>query len=283
MQDIQDAEADSVQDLTQFLDAELDYHERCADELRRIRNNWPAHTTTGSSYDSRSLERRPTRARSNTSDNYPARRPLQRTNTTYSISETCDFESTAPPVRMPSMTTRASPPRTGSFFSSMTSSKQQDQSEGGPVRPMIGGSGSGSNSSSRSHSFQGGASLVDRSNTATPTASANVANISSLRGQLRPVSKIITPSSTRADDVFADRNTDGDDTASESGSPSWGNRSVASSATSVGSGYGGGGGLSRTTSNTAAGGSRKAPPPPPPSRSKKPPPPVPVRRADLGY
>ncbi|EOO04048.1 putative bar domain-containing protein [Phaeoacremonium minimum UCRPA7] len=35
MQDIKDAEVDSVRDLTHFLDAELEYHERCAEELKR--------------------------------------------------------------------------------------------------------------------------------------------------------------------------------------------------------------------------------------------------------
>ncbi len=61
---------------------------------------------------------------------------------------------------------------------------------------------------------------------------------------------------------------DGDDTASGSGSPEWGERS-ASPATSYGS-------LSRSTS---ALGTRKAPPPPP-SRSKKPAPPIPAKRGN---
>lgn len=37
MQDIKEAEADSAAALNEFLDAQLDFHERCADELRRAR------------------------------------------------------------------------------------------------------------------------------------------------------------------------------------------------------------------------------------------------------
>ncbi|KAH6661452.1 hypothetical protein EV126DRAFT_477434 [Verticillium dahliae] len=40
MQDIKEAEADNVRDLSNFLDAELEYHERCAEELRRVRQAW---------------------------------------------------------------------------------------------------------------------------------------------------------------------------------------------------------------------------------------------------
>lgn len=42
MQDIKEAEADSVADLGAFLDAELEYHDRCRDELMRLRREWPA-------------------------------------------------------------------------------------------------------------------------------------------------------------------------------------------------------------------------------------------------
>ncbi|KAK0383872.1 hypothetical protein NLU13_7964 [Sarocladium strictum] len=42
MQDIKEAEADSIAALTSFLDAELEYHDRCAEELRRVRQSWAA-------------------------------------------------------------------------------------------------------------------------------------------------------------------------------------------------------------------------------------------------
>ncbi|KAK3366285.1 hypothetical protein B0T24DRAFT_535366 [Lasiosphaeria ovina] len=268
MQDIRDAEVDSVRDLTQFMDAELDYHERCAEELRRVRNNWAGTAMAGvsSSYGS-AVERRPTgRSRSNTARSYTER--LSRTNSR-NIYEADEMEpDVAPPVRMP---IRSNTSRVG-----LSVQPQNQQHQDAPIRPTI----------SKANTFQGGASL-DReriggriSGANTPTSNYAVVNqnvgpnVGTLRNQLRPVSRIVT---TR-DDVFGDRDRD-DDTTSDSGSPDWANRSE-SPATSVGS-------LSRTSSHVGVSGngglgSRKAPPPPPPSRSKKPAPPVPARR-ELGY
>jgi BAR domain len=42
MEDIKEAEVDSVADLTQFLEAELSYHESCRNILLELRRNWPA-------------------------------------------------------------------------------------------------------------------------------------------------------------------------------------------------------------------------------------------------
>jgi hypothetical protein len=42
MQDIKEAETDSVADLGAFLDAELEYYDRCRDELLRLKRDWPA-------------------------------------------------------------------------------------------------------------------------------------------------------------------------------------------------------------------------------------------------
>lgn len=42
MQDIKEAEAESVSDLTAFLDAELAYYENSADILRKLKRDWPA-------------------------------------------------------------------------------------------------------------------------------------------------------------------------------------------------------------------------------------------------
>lgn len=46
MEDIKEAEVESVVDLTQFLDAELAYHDSCRNILYELRKNWPATTTT---------------------------------------------------------------------------------------------------------------------------------------------------------------------------------------------------------------------------------------------
>ena len=42
MMDIKEAEADSVLDLTEFLEAELNYHERCHEVLMQLKKDWPA-------------------------------------------------------------------------------------------------------------------------------------------------------------------------------------------------------------------------------------------------
>lgn len=42
MQDIKEAEAESVTDLEAFLDAELSYHEKCREALLQLKHEWPA-------------------------------------------------------------------------------------------------------------------------------------------------------------------------------------------------------------------------------------------------
>jgi hypothetical protein len=42
MEDIKEAEADSVVDLGAFLDAELEYYDRCRGVLMKLRDEWPA-------------------------------------------------------------------------------------------------------------------------------------------------------------------------------------------------------------------------------------------------
>jgi hypothetical protein len=42
MQDIKEAEQDSINDLGAFLDAELEYYDKCREELLRLKRDWPA-------------------------------------------------------------------------------------------------------------------------------------------------------------------------------------------------------------------------------------------------
>lgn len=42
MLDIKEAEVESVQDLTSFLEAELTYYDRCRDVLAQLKRDWPA-------------------------------------------------------------------------------------------------------------------------------------------------------------------------------------------------------------------------------------------------
>lgn len=73
MQDIKDAEVESVMDLGSFLEAQLEYHERCREALLQLRSEWPAGCSQAPS-----PPRRPTRARSNTAHSYQERyEPLQ--------------------------------------------------------------------------------------------------------------------------------------------------------------------------------------------------------------
>lgn len=41
MYEIKDAEANSVSDLTTFLEAQLAYHDRCREALIQLQNEWP--------------------------------------------------------------------------------------------------------------------------------------------------------------------------------------------------------------------------------------------------
>ncbi|KAL8342930.1 hypothetical protein RB598_004337 [Gaeumannomyces tritici] len=285
MQDIKDAEADSVRDLTSLLDVELEFHERCADELRRTREMWTA-TNAGSSpsrggYHNNQghgsgavaypAERQaPVRSRSNTFQSLTER--LSRTNTNGSNgrgdnSRSYDDHEPAPPVRMP-------------IRSNAHAGGPNSAGPDMPTRPSL----------ARSNTFQSGASVERapmRSGASTPggysggysggyqqqqaAASSPMAmstNVGALRGQLRPVSRIVM----RPDDnnnIFADRYDD--DTSSSNGSPEWGTIAGGERSTSPATSYGS---VSRSASTLG----RKAPPPPPPSRSKKPAPPIPAKR-----
>ncbi|KAK7731544.1 hypothetical protein SLS53_008784 [Cytospora paraplurivora] len=243
MQDIKDAEADTTRDLTRFMDAELDYHERCAEELRRVRQSWTAGSGSPTG-------RRPTaRSRSNTAEPSAGRFTRSRANSHIYEEEETD-EIPAQSMRVPSRSQ-----------SRVNLNSQASERPEMPARPGI----------SRINTSQGerslGASLsrtTSATTTPTPLSAPPPMNVGSLRGQLRPTGN----GRASAMDVFADR--DGDDTGG-SDSPDW---AGSSPATSYGS-------LSRT-STAGTGGIKKAPPPPPPSRTKKPAPPVPIRR-EVGY
>ncbi|EEY22914.1 BAR domain-containing protein [Verticillium alfalfae VaMs.102] len=200
MQDIKEAEADNIRDLSNFLDAELEYHERCAEELRRVRQAWAANVsqTSPNRLDRiSSIERRPTgRSRANTARSFNDYAPRNQ------IYEEQEPEPEAQPVRMP--------------FRSIRSEQRFASTPEPPARPSF----------ARSQTFQGPAS--ERRASAIPS----MPSISALRGSARPTTRTNTNSPYAREDVFAD---DYDEsTASGSGSPDWGARS-ASPATSMGS------------------------------------------------
>jgi len=166
MQDIKDAEVDSVRDLTSFLDAELDFHERCAEELRRVRRSWAGAAMSPPSRSGRE----PGRSRSNTAHSYNDRLSRTNSNTTY------QEEPEPEPVRLPIR----------------SNSRVNNGGHEMPARPPIG----------RASTFQGG-SVSDRmrsSGSGTPAYGQNGSNVSALRAGLRPVNRI----QTNTANVFSD-------------------------------------------------------------------------------
>ncbi|KAI1197593.1 BAR domain-containing protein [Nemania serpens] len=247
MMDIKEAEADSVRDLGNFLDSELDYYERCAEELRRAKKEWVGGQTQAS-------------LGSRASDFGCVRRPTNRSYTENEGTErwagrqdVSDREPTPEPVRMPIRSNR-SPPR-------------------GTVAPEIVRPGMHRAATVATYREPPQAPVPEISIRQTNTTPSHVG---SLRNKLRPISRIQTTQSLSPDSYGEDY-----DTATSSGSPEY--ERGESPATSYGSlsRTTSNNALRHTTSATT-GTMRKAPPPPPPSRSKKPPPPIPAKR-DTAY
>lgn len=244
MMDIKEAEADSVRDLGNFLDTELDYYERCAEELRRVKKEWVGSQTQASSG-------------SRASDFGCVRRPMNRSYTENEGTErwtgrqdVSDREPTPEPVRMPIRSNR-SPPRgtvapeiiRPSMHRAATVATYRE-----PPQPPV-------------------PEISIRQTSTTPS------HVGSLRNKLRPVSRIQTNQSLNPD-IFGEDY----DTATSSGSPEY-----ESPATSYGSlSRTTSNNALRHVLTAPTGTTKKAPPPPPPSRSKKPPPPVPAKR-DVAY
>lgn len=264
MQDIKDAEADSVRDLTRFMDVELDYHERCAEALRQKRAQWSAGAGSSptDSYGAREPARRPSgRSRSNTAQSGSFRRTPSYSHMSPAYHEEPDDLDEMPPQQPPRQ-----PIRSQSRVS-VNSAASESLAPPPSSRPGVARASTFAGASERSL----GASLSRTpSNNAeahspgmrvvAPPPQVNNSNIGSLRGQLRSTGA----NRASAMDVFADDDSGSSDTPPGSSSP----------ATSYGS-------SSRT--NISSGGAPmgiagKKAPPPPPSRAKKPPPPVPNRR-----
>lgn len=263
MQDIKEAEAEAVQDLTNFLDAELEYHERAAEEMRRVRAAWPV-ASSGQPSTSRGgqseygLSRRTSRPRSNTAQSYSERN--DRTERWANRQDIHEDEELAPePVRMPIRSVRQASSGTVTPISPNRPGVNRSITHGGTFE------GPRDRPSYREPPLPPPSQETLRKTPSAPNVSLNVG---SLRGNLRPISRVYTNTSNGGGDVFADDF----DTNTSSGSPDYDR--CESPATSYGS-------LSRTASNTGLAG-KKAPPPPPPSRAKKPPPPIPQKR-DIAY
>jgi len=229
------------------LDAELEYYDKCRDELMRLKRDWPAGPT-------RSSQRNP-RSRSNTAHSY---------NDRYAVAH----DEPVPELPKPSI-------RSNGRVASSTGHDRLDphdrveshhdpESPESPARPTWG----------RAQTFEGPRSI---GRSGTPLNGMRKTTVPEdpglLRAQLRPPNRVNT-----GGNLFGDRS---DASTADSNSPdhSYRERSV-SPATSHDSF------VSRNATYPTAGtatptSTRKGPPPPPPTRAKKPPPPPPMKRADV--
>lgn len=254
MMDIKEAESDSVLDLTEFLEAELSYHERCREVLMQLKRDWPA------GYDLRSTLPRSTLIHDRL--NEPSRRYTRsRSNTGGSGRDQFNHiteENEAPPPQPPRPAIR--PNRLVSGSVPQSPAKEVSGCDFGSNRPGV---------------YR--ATTYDMSSRARDTSPASLysmhrvpsdsLSIRNQRSQLRSVSRLATDTAADNSDAstyYSNDTNSPDRLQDESGASSYG--SVPSRTFSAG------------TLSSLSG--KKPPPPPPPSRAKKPPPPPPpMRRA----
>ncbi|KAI9844326.1 MAG: hypothetical protein M1837_005630 [Sclerophora amabilis] len=248
MQDIKEAEEDSVTDLGAFLEAELDYYDRCREVLMQLKRDWPASQPAAGGNESR----RNNQPRAGISRSY-----------TDQYSSHDDQPSMPPPETRPSI-------RSNRAASSNVVESPTRELPGLYVARSRPGS-------ERSSTFEGPTKLRRSPPPRESQPMARVATeppqLSKIRPQTRPLTRIATNQ-----DTFGDPS---DDSTVSNDSPDryFRERSV-SPATSYGSTPSRN--MSSSTLNGGFSSGKKAPPPPPPCRSKKPPPPPPpMKRSAL--
>ncbi|KAI1746050.1 BAR domain-containing protein [Xylaria scruposa] len=232
MMDIKEAEADSVRDLGNFLDSELEHYERCAEELRRVKQEWVA-----------------TQA-SRTSDHGSARRPMnrsysenERTERWTSRQDASDREPTPEAVRMP-IRSNASPGRNvAAPDAARRPSISRASTYRDPPQPPV-------------------PEISVRQTNTVP------ANVGSLRNNLRPVGRIQTNQNLSPDGFGDDYDTPTSGGSpeydrSESPATSYGSLSRTTSNNAL---------RPTISATSTTGSIKKAPPPPPSRAKKPPPP-----------
>ncbi|KAL2358747.1 BAR domain-containing protein [Cryomyces antarcticus] len=242
MQDIKEAEIESVADLTSFMEAELMYYDRCREVLMQLKRDWPATESMANGQKHRS-----------------------RSNTAHSFYDRNNAED-EPPMPEPRITIRSNRlPSSSAANSPRRELPGFDFSGPSPTRPP----------NNRSTTFEGPRSLQRDTSPAPMPRLTRVPTEPSVltanRSQLRQVKR----GQTRGD-VFGDPT---DELESSSPDRSYGERSVspATSYSSIPSRTT----SCSNFDTTSASGLKKVPPPPPPSRSKKPPPPPPMKKSAL--
>ncbi|KAM0719247.1 hypothetical protein Q7P37_005152 [Cladosporium fusiforme] len=247
MFDIKEAEADSIADLTSFLEAELTYYDRCREVLMQVKREWPAQTQptsrSGAASPINGLARRGNRSRSNTAGSLTDR-----------FSRIMEEPPLDPPAKISSRipSGQNSPRRELPGYDFSGARPIPGRSQSGFEGPTSLGGGSGS--TPRDDSPMRPLSRV-------PTDSSQISN---MRLNLRAVkskdsgygANVFDDADSEVND-FGNNHSNGGYEQSRSGSMSMGSNA----------------------SDWATG--KKAPPPPPPSRAKKPPPPPPIKRSAL--
>ncbi|PGH15767.1 hypothetical protein AJ79_02147 [Helicocarpus griseus UAMH5409] len=238
MEDIKEAEADSIADLGAFLDAELQYYDQCREVLLQLKSNWPAGQTQ-----SQGSSRRPMRNRSNTAHSYNDR---------------YDPVYEEPPV--------PSPEQRPTIRSNRAPSSYQN---GSPARGYSPDSYHQRPPISRTPTFEGPNQMRrDDSPSVTQRISRIASDSASVRNgqlQVRTASRPYDQYPESPEDMYGKGHSpDKYFAGGRSVSPVPSNGSVMSRAASMNCLQQGGSSISK-----------KGPPPPPPSRAKKPPPPPP--------
>ena len=265
MEDIKESESESIADLTDFLDAELEYYDRCREILLQLKQEWPAGYAVLNSDGNFDLltgcresdsARKLSRSRSNTAYSYPERHQGVEDDTR---------RRPAPPPPQPERPWSRPSDRIVSNSVPQSPKREYAGYDFGINRPGF----------NRSTTFEG---PVHVHRDVSPAAAQRMARVPSdslsirtQKAQLRSVNRLQT-------DCYDDPSDTSTFYSNSTSSPDrYFDESVPSPATSHGSGP------SRTfssgTLNSMNG--KKAPPPPPP-RSKKPPPPPPTKRAAVG-
>ncbi|KAI4118922.1 MAG: hypothetical protein LQ345_001109 [Seirophora villosa] len=246
MQDIKEAEGDSITDLGAFLDAEINYYDRCRDVLAQLKEAWPAGQGDSSDRDGRP-------------------NPRSRSTTAHTFADR--YKEDEPPMLPPERPAiRSSRTASSSHAVSESPHREAQQSEYGYSRP----------SPRRTNTFEGPTQLHRDSSPVplgrTSRVPSDSLTVRTQRSQLRQTGRM--PSGNEGFTESPD-----EPICYSSPDRSYDERS-ASPATSYGSAP------SRTASystlNAVSTNGKKQAPPPPPSRVKKPPPPPPpMKRSAL--
>lgn len=246
MQDIKETEVESVAELSGFLEAELEYHDRCREALLKLKRDWPAAQSLAAEPESR----------------HPGRGPRSQT---FGVPYDSAPLAAAPPPR-PTIRSKKTTSTVGSDYA------RSDVTDGMDYQSSVTPRKQSADETNSVHASRGASQFkgvrLPRSNTDPPGQFT--------KPKLHQVSRISTNGDLFADaseeSAFANSSPDRScDEQPESPTTSFG--STPSRVTSFGT-------MSAGTSTAK----KAAPPPPPPSRAKKPPPPPPppMKRSGLG-